>query len=42
MMAELFQTTQQNIIMHLKNIFAEGELDEVATCKEFLQVQTKG
>jgi hypothetical protein len=38
-MAELFQTTPQNITLHLKAIFAEGELDEVATCKDYLQVR---
>ena len=38
-MAELFQTTPQNITIHLKNIFEEGELDEVSTCKDFLIVQ---
>ena len=42
LMAELFQTTPQNITIHLKNIFAERELDESATCKDFLQVQTEG
>jgi len=42
LMAELFQTTPQNITMHLNNIFAEGELDENSTCKHFLQVQTEG
>ena len=42
LMAELFQTTTQNITLHLKNIFAEGELDESATCKDFLQVQKEG
>lgn len=41
-MAELFQTTPQNITMHLKDIYAEGELAEKATCKELLQVQTEG
>jgi len=41
-MAELFQVKPQNITMHLKNIFAEGELYQPATCKEFLQVQTEG
>jgi hypothetical protein len=40
--AELFQVKPQNITMHLKNIFAEGELDAVATCKDFLQVQIEG
>ena len=42
MMAELFQTTPQNITIHLKNIFDEGELKEDATCKDFLQVQNEG
>ena len=41
-MAELFQKTPQNITMHIRNAFNEGELDEQATCKEFLQVQTEG
>ncbi|HOG19281.1 MAG TPA: virulence RhuM family protein [Salinivirgaceae bacterium] len=41
-MAELFQTTPQNITLHLKNIFDEGELQEDATCKDFLQVQQEG
>lgn len=38
-MAELYQTTPQNITLHLKAIYQEGELDPQATCKEFLQVQ---
>lgn len=42
MMAELFQTTPQNITIHLKNIFEEGELQEDATCKDILQVQQEG
>jgi hypothetical protein len=42
LMAELFQTSSQNITIHLKNIFEEGELDEEATCKDFLQVQKEG
>ncbi len=41
-MAELYQTTPQNITLHLKAIYAEGELDERATCKEYLQVQKEG
>ncbi len=41
-MAELFDTTPQNITQHLKNIYAEGEADQTATCKEFLQVQNEG
>ena len=42
MMAGLFGTTPQNITLHLKNIYKEGELDETATCKDFLQVQKEG
>jgi len=41
-MAQLFQTSPQNITLHLKNIFQEGELAEEATCKGFLQVQIEG
>ncbi len=37
-----FQTSSQNITIHLKNIFEEGKLDEGATCKDFLQVQKEG
>lgn len=42
MMAELFQTTPQNITLHLKSIVAEGELTQEATCKEYLQVRLEG
>jgi hypothetical protein len=42
MMAELFQSTTQNITLHIKAIYREGELQEEATCKEYLQVQTEG
>lgn len=41
-MAELFQKTPQNITMHIRNAYNEGELDKESTCKEFLQVQTEG
>jgi hypothetical protein len=41
-MAELFNTTPQNITLHLKNIYSEAELNEQATCKDFLQVQMEG
>ncbi|OGU14927.1 MAG: hydroxyacid dehydrogenase [Geobacteraceae bacterium GWC2_53_11] len=40
--AELFQTTPQNVTLHLKAIFSEGELDEAATCKDYLQVRQEG
>jgi hypothetical protein len=42
LMAELFQTTPQNITLHLKSLYEEGELMESATCKDYLQVQTEG
>ena len=40
--ADLFQTSPQNVTLHLKSIFAEGELDEAATCKDYLQVRLEG
>ena len=40
--AELFQTTKQNVSLHAKNIFAEGELPPAATVKDSLTVQTEG
>lgn len=40
--SEIFGTTPQNITIHLKNIYKEGELQEDATCKEVLQVQKEG
>jgi prophage maintenance system killer protein len=42
LMADLFQVKPQNITMHLRNIFAEGELRKESTCKDFLQVQKEG
>ncbi|WFN33468.1 virulence RhuM family protein [Methanogenium sp. S4BF] len=41
-MAELFQTTKQNISLHIKNIYSESELLPQATVKEYLTVQTEG
>ena len=41
-MAKLFQTTPQNITMHVANVFDKCELIEEATCKDYLQVQTEG
>ena len=40
--AELYQTTPQNITTHIKNIYGDGELDENSTCKNYLQVQNEG
>lgn len=41
-MAELFQTSVPNINIHLRNIFAEGELVPEATIKDSLIVQPEG
>lgn len=41
-MAELFQVTPQNVTLHLKAVFEEGELSEAATCKDYLQVRQEG
>lgn len=41
-MAELFQTSPQNIALHVKNIYEDGELKKVSTCKKYLQVQIEG
>ena len=41
-LAELFDATKQNISLHLKNLFEDGELDPAATVKESLTVQTEG
>ncbi len=40
--AELFDTTKQNVSLHVKNVLSEGELSESATVKESLTVQTEG
>lgn len=42
LMADLFSTTPENVLMHLKNIFSEGELDQNATTKDFLVVRQEG
>ena len=41
-LAELFDTTVQNISLHIINIFEEGELVREATVKEYLIVQKEG
>lgn len=41
-MAELFDTTKQNISNHIQNVFDEGELKQEATVKESLTVQNEG
>jgi hypothetical protein len=41
-MVELFQTTKQNISLHIKNIFEEGELEENSVVKEYLTTAADG
>ncbi len=41
-MAELFQSSRTNIVEHIQNIYAEGELDENSTCRKFRQVRKEG
>jgi len=41
-MADLFQTTKQNVSLHLKNIFTEGELHEESVVKDFLTTASDG
>lgn len=40
--AEIFRTTPQNITLHLKKVYAEGEIELDSTCKEYLQVRKEG
>jgi hypothetical protein len=40
--AELYQITPQNVTLHIRNIYREGELQAQATCKEYLQVRQEG
>ena len=41
-LVELFQTTKQNVSLHINNVFKEGELSPLATVKENLTVQREG
>ena len=41
-MADLFETTPQNITIHIRNLYNEGELEMNPTCKDFLQVRVEG
>lgn len=40
--AELFETTPQNITQHIRSVYEEAELTEEATCKDYLQVRPEG
>ena len=41
-MVELFNSTKQNISLHINNIFLEGELAHISTVKKYLTVQQEG
>lgn len=41
-MVELFQTSKQNVSLHINNIYKEGELEKEATVKDYLTVQSEG
>ena len=41
-MADLFATSPQNITQHIRSIYDAGEVEQEATCKDHLQVQTEG
>ena len=41
-LAEIYQTTQQNISLHQKGIYADGELSEEGTRKKFFLVRQEG
>ncbi len=41
-MAELFQTSIPNVSMHVRNVFAEGELQPGSVVKEFLTTAADG
>lgn len=41
-MAELYQVSPQNITLHIKHVYEEGDLEPTATCKQCLQVQMEG
>ncbi len=41
-LADLFQSTSQNITQHIRAIYTERELDEFSTCKSYLQVREEG
>lgn len=41
-MADLFQTTKQNVSVHIRNVYSEGELSEDRTVKDYLTVRSEG
>jgi hypothetical protein len=41
-MAALFETSPQNVTQHIRSVYEDGEIDESATCKDYLQVRREG
>lgn len=41
-MADLYQTSRTNVVEHIQNIYADNELDEKSTCRNFRQVRIEG
>jgi hypothetical protein len=41
-LADLFQTSRTNVVEHIRHIYDDGELDEIATCRDFRQVRLEG
>jgi len=41
-LAELYQSSRTNVVEHIKHIYDEGELEELATCRNFRQVRIEG
>ena len=41
-LADLFKTSRTNVVEHIANIYAEGELSQQATCRQFRQVRNEG
>jgi hypothetical protein len=41
-LAEIYETTQKNVSIHISNIYKDGELEENPTHKKFLLVQNEG
>ena len=41
-LAEIYETTQENVSIHISNIYKDGELNENRTYKKFLLVRKEG
>ena len=41
-LSELYQSSRTNVVEHIKHIYQDGELNEMATCRKFRQVQKEG